>query len=80
MLVSPEDSPDNNGWGQYDEEFWMPLLFRPISLLPHCTFGQLVQGLFPNMKYIVCLSAPIKATNKKKASILRLRPQHHPKE
>jgi hypothetical protein len=60
MLISPNgpvNEYDENGWADGDCEFWLPLLAMPNEE-EDLTFGQRVHKLFPNLKYVVALSAP----------------------
>jgi hypothetical protein len=69
MLASPEEDEDS-GWDVYDKSFWMPLFWRLISAFPEMSFGRLAHKCFPELRYVVCLSAPSgRATQRKKASV-----------
>lgn len=70
MLVSPDEGSDSNdnGWDHYDGLFWTALLIRPGPAFRNKTFGQLAHLCFPNLKYVVCLSAPSAKAKQNKTS------------
>lgn len=69
MLVS-QDEDEHSGWDVYDRSFWMPLFWRLISAFPEMSFGKLAHKCFPELRCVVCLSAPSgRTTQRKRASV-----------
>jgi hypothetical protein len=69
MLVSPNgpvNEYDENGWACGDGEFWLPLFAMP-NKDEVLTFGQRVHKFFPNLKYVVALSALAIKTKQRKS-------------
>lgn len=69
MLVSqngPVNEHDENGWANGDGMFWMTLFTMP-NRDEVMTFGQRAHKMFPNLKYVVAVSAPSIKTKQSKS-------------